>query len=59
MTITIDIGSLVFGFILGVASAFIVFSVVFFADDGLWSKGFYDGWEKGSKYAERKDNETD
>lgn len=55
MTITIHIGSLVFGLIIGVVFAFIVFSAVFFADGGLWSKGFYDGWKKGSKYAERKE----
>ena len=55
MTITIHIGSLAIGFIIGVVLSFIVFCAIFFADDGLWSMGFYDGWKEGSKYTERKE----
>lgn len=55
MTITIHIGSLVFGFIIGAVLTLIVFCAIFFADDGLWSMGFHEGWKVGSEYAERKE----
>lgn len=53
MTVTIDVGSLILGFVIGLVISSITIAYSIFRDDGAWSIGFYKGWESGKKYAER------
>lgn len=48
--ITIHVGSLVFGILIGVIAGGALVLGIMFADNGLWSKGFDEGWKSGSKF---------
>lgn len=47
--ITIHVGSLVFGMIIGLIAGGALILGITFADNGLWGKGFGEGWESGRK----------
>lgn len=52
MTITIHIGSLFAGLILGyLLGSFVLLTI---SMDERWSNGFGTGWEAGKEYAEKK-----
>lgn len=48
--ISIHVGSLVFGILIGVIAGGALVLGIMFADNGLWSKGFDEGWKSGSKF---------
>ena len=52
MTITIHIGSLFAGLILGFLLG--SFVLLMFFEDERWSNGFGEGWKAGKEYAEKK-----
>ena len=48
--ISTHVGSLVFGILIGVIAGGDLVLGIMFADNGLWSKGFDEGWKSGSKF---------
>lgn len=52
--INIHIGSFLFGLFVGCILAIAIVLAIIYADNGLWSKGFYEGWESGSKFKEKE-----
>lgn len=61
ITFTISIGSVVIGFLLGMAISFLVvwLSEAEMAKDDRWDVGFSQGWNEGCKYGKQcKDGET-
>lgn len=57
MTITIDILSLILGFILG--GGFVGFAITFLYFDDKWDTAFGKGWACGSEYQKKEQNKTD
>lgn len=47
--ITFHVGSLVFGILIGLIAGGALVLGIIFAENGLWSKGFSEGWESRSK----------